>query len=283
MTILITGSTGKTSKRLAEILQASNTPFLIATRRDASEIPFPSVQFDWHEAKSFENPFNTATDISAVYLVAPETPEPAPFVNPFIDLAIAKGVKKYVLLSGTPQVKGGQFSGRIWSHLEQANVEFAVLRPTWFMENFSELQHQPSIKNDSTIYTAAEYGKVPFVSVDDIAEAASSFLLGKIPYGNKDYVILGPEALDHGETAEILSSVLGRQIVYVPKSVDEMVAQYTGIGLKPMFANAMPYLETLVRDGSEAKLKNDLESLIGKKGIDFRTWAEREAKGGYWG
>lgn len=287
MTVLITGSTGKTSTRIAQLLQTANIPFLIATRRDPASIPFPSTKLDWFDETSYINPF-TSTTITSIYLVAPDTFEPGPYLNAFIDLAVSKGVRNFVLCAGTSAQKGGQFVGPVWSHLESistadSSVHFAILRPTWFMENFSEMQHVTSIKDSSTFYTAAGDGKIPFVSADDIAEAAFVFLSGKREYGNRDYVILGPELLTHDRVAGILSKVLGRNVRHVRRSQGDMVEYYKSMGVKELYANFLPYLENTAKEGSEENLKDDLEGLIGRKGLGFGEWAEREAAKGYWG
>jgi ergot alkaloid biosynthesis protein len=286
MTILITGSTGKTSIRIAQQLQALNVPFLVASRRD--NIGFPTTKFDWYDSESFTNPFDdtsSTSPINTIYLSPPLTMEPAPIVNSFIDFSITRGVKKFVLCAGTSAVKGGQFVGKVWEHLEELKadgVEFAILRPTWFMENFSEMQHQFTIKNESLFYSAAEDAKIPFVSCDDIAAAAVAFLSGKVPYGNKDYMILGPDLLTHNQVASILSSTLGRPIKHEHKSMEEMVEQYKSVGMNDLYANFMPYLEITAKGGSEAAFENDLSGLTGRTGINLKDWAVREAKKGFW-
>ncbi|KAF2260931.1 NAD(P)-binding protein [Lojkania enalia] len=280
MTILVTGSVGKTSIRLASLLKSGNIPYIIATRRDS--IPnHPATKFDWLDESTWANPFKDAT-ISAAYLVPPDNVEPAPIVNKFIDYAISNGAHKFVFLGGSSTQKGGMYVGTVWSHLEEIGAQFAFLRPTWFMENFSESQHWRSIKEESQFYTAAEDGKIPFVSADDISEAAFCFLTGKKEFENRDYMILGPALLSHDEIAVILSNVLGRPIRHVRKSQEEMVEHYTKLGITPLFANFLSALETYARAGSEASFENSLEAIIGRRGVSFKEWASEQAKKGTW-
>jgi uncharacterized protein YbjT (DUF2867 family) len=236
MTILITGSIGKISSRVAAQLESLTPPLpiLVATRRSPETIPFPSVKFDWLDASTYEAPFQH--DISAVFIVPPEIQEPAPYVNRFIDLAILHGVRKFVLSAGTSAVKDGPFAGPIWSYLDSLatsqpdkNIEFAILRPTWFNENFSELQHPKTIRESSVIYSAAADGKMPFISADDIAAAAVAFLAGRAKCENRDHVLLGPELLSHDDAAKVFSEVLGREVRHEGKDMDGMVKQYESI------------------------------------------------------
>ncbi|KAF2253845.1 NAD(P)-binding protein [Trematosphaeria pertusa] len=287
MTILVTGSTGKTSLRLAQQLRAASLHYLIATRRSSLPDNHPSTKLDLTDPSTYPNPFASAADITGIYLVAPDTTEPAPHLNAFIDHAVSHGVLHFVLLAGTSATeKGGPYVGTVWSYLDALvaakGVSYAVLRPTWFMENFSEMQHVATIKSESAFYSTAGDGKMPFISADDIAAAASVFLSDPARLDNKDHILLGPQLLSHDEVARIFSGVLGREIRHVRRSQEEMVEQYTKVGVKPMFAHFLPFLETKVKAGEEAKFVDGFEDVVGRKGIDFKTWAEREAKKGYW-
>jgi festuclavine dehydrogenase len=137
MTILLTGGTGKTSLRLASLFDSASIPILLTSRRGPlASSTHPTVQFDWNIPSTWSNPFSTASDISAVYLLSGELSNPAPILNAFIDFAIEKGVRRFVLCSGSSCEYGGPFHGKIWQKLDEAKVEWAVLRPSWFMGMF---------------------------------------------------------------------------------------------------------------------------------------------------
>ena len=141
MTILLTGGSGTTGSRLAKLLQESSHPVLVASRSGLIN-DFPAVKFDWTDKSTFVNPFTHAqsqkSPITAVYLVAPDSstggPEPiTKIVNSFINLAKEKGVRRFVLLSASPIEAGGEHMlGETHAYLRDLDVEWAVLRPTWF-------------------------------------------------------------------------------------------------------------------------------------------------------
>ena len=133
MTTLITGGTGKTGRILARLFHAANEPFLVASRTGKTTDPFKAVTFDWMDATTFENPFNAANpNISRIYLIAPPAYEPLPIMKPFIDLAVAKGVKRFVLLSASQCNPGDPGPGGIHQYLIDIGVDYAVLRATGF-------------------------------------------------------------------------------------------------------------------------------------------------------
>ena len=66
-----------------------------------------------------------------------------------------------------------------------------------FTENFSKYFYA-SIRDQNEISGVAKDGRIPFVSVDDIAQAAYDALISeKSP--NKDYYIVGPELFSFDE------------------------------------------------------------------------------------
>lgn len=143
MAILLTGGTGKTSTGVARLLQDAKIPFLLASRRGQEAAPagMPAVSFDWLDSSTFAKPFEYqfpgGESISAVYLIAPSVPDPQPPMIAFVDYAIKQhGVKRFVLLGGSTVEIGGAFVGKVWQHLLDSNVEYCVLRATWFMGAF---------------------------------------------------------------------------------------------------------------------------------------------------
>jgi len=135
MTILITGGTGLTGLGLAKLLHASNHPFLIASRSGSAPEPFidRAVKFNFLDESTFEIPFQVDPAIDRIYLVAPVLGDAFPVVKSFIDFAMSKGTKRFVLCGGTGFDKGTWSYGKMHQYLEDVGVEFTVLRPTFFI------------------------------------------------------------------------------------------------------------------------------------------------------
>lgn len=230
-TILVTGSSGKTSSRLAKLLHQSGHSYLIASRKGTAPAPHAdkAVKFDWADASTYNNPFAAASDISAVWLVAPETGIDPSALTKFIDLAVERKVKRFVLLSATLVEPGGPFVGKVHEYLIQLGkskgIEWTVLRPTWFMgmcavskrprpclltqdptENFTEAWHKYTLASEGAIYSATGEGRLPFVSCDDIAAMAYHGLVDQ-PAHNRDFFVLGPKTVSYDEVC-VASSVL---------------------------------------------------------------------------
>ena len=136
MTILLTGGSGKTASRVANILRAQSVPYLVASRKGTAPNS-PAVRFDWSDPSTFSNPFDHPTckksPITAIYILVPdELNDPVGTANSFIDLSREHGVRRFVLLSASPVPEGGPFAGKVHEHIRRTCPEWAVLRPTWF-------------------------------------------------------------------------------------------------------------------------------------------------------
>lgn len=138
--ILLIGGTGKIASRIAPLLSSNGNNILIASRSGASpQLPnCQGVKFDWFDSTTFTSPFESAS-ISAAFLIHPTTLYPLSIMKPFIDLAISNGVRRFVLL-GSSIIDVGQevLMGKVSEYIISQNVDYAVLRPSWFMGMFSK-------------------------------------------------------------------------------------------------------------------------------------------------
>ena len=91
---------------------------------------------------------------------------------------------------------------------------WAVLRPSWFMQNFTgDHPHAESIRTTGTLASATGTGRVAFIDADDIAAvAAHALTAGDAP--NRDLVLTGPEALGYDDIAAVLTEVTGRRVTH---------------------------------------------------------------------
>jgi festuclavine dehydrogenase len=147
--ILVLGGTGTVGSRIVSQLAASSHPhrILVASRNgsknnESNPNTNPKVQhvpFNWHDTDTWDNLFPATagkTDITAVYLIAPPTLGAEQTMIDFVELARGRGVRRFVLQSGSPIEAGGPAMGKVHEHLrelgQRGEVEWACLRPTWF-------------------------------------------------------------------------------------------------------------------------------------------------------
>lgn len=274
--ILLTGGTGKTGKRIAKRLSRGGLRARVASRRGGRVADHESSRFDWGEPEGYADALR---GIEAIYLVAPsDATDSLGAMLPFLEQACGAGVRRFVLLSASSLAKGGPLMGGVHAWLEAEAPEWAVLRPTWFMQNFSEAQHLPSVCDEGKVYTAAGDGRVPFIDADDIAAAAVAALLApEAP--NRDFVLTGPRALSYDDVATIMGEAAGRPVEHIRLTEAELAQRWRALGLAPEYAAALAAMDTAIAGGSEDRLSDAVVALTGAAPRSFETFAAENAAG----
>lgn len=269
MSVLITGGTGKTGRRLAERLRARRVDFRVASRT--------ACRFDWADRTTWDAALE---GVSALYLVPPPGGgDPAAMID-FTRLALMRGAGRVVLLSASLLPAGGPGAGQVhaWliDHAADWAADWAVLRPSWFMQNFSEGQHLATIRDEDRIYSATGQGRVAFLSADDIATAAAVALTRSEPV-RAEFILTGPAALSYDAAAELIGQAAGRRIEHVPLSVEALAGRHRAAGLPPMSAQILAGMDALIAGGAEDRTTTSVRDLTGAAPIAFDDFCQASA------
>lgn len=266
--VLVTGGTGKTGRRLVSQLREKGTPCRVASRAAA---PAEGARhFDWTKRNTWDRALE---DVSAVYLVAPAVDaDPAPIMIDFAELALTRGVSRFVLLSASLLPAGGPAMGQVHLWLQENARQWTVLRPSWFMQNFSEGQHLATIRDENAIYSAAEDGRVPFVSADDISEAAMVALTRESTF-NSDFILTGDKLLTYDDVADCISKVIGRRISHHRLGPEALAARYRSSGLGSIHAQGLAAMDVAIAAGAENRVTICVEQLTGRSPTKFDAFA----------
>lgn len=262
MTVLVLGATGTTGSRVTAGLRAEGVDV-----RPVSRSTSPS--FDWADPATHREVLHGVT---AVYLLPPvEVADPEPLMTEFIATAMGAGTRRFVLLSSSLIDEATPGVGQVHAHLRERAPEWAVLRPSWFMQNFERGHYMADDARAGQIQTSIEDGRVAFVSADDIAAVAVRALLDT-PH-QTDHVITGPEALSYDDVARVLSDALGHLIVHHRVTRDEVSRRITRSGVDPVFASILAGLEDLLREGAEDRVTDTVERITGRPPQRLTDWA----------
>jgi uncharacterized protein YbjT (DUF2867 family) len=216
------------------------------------------------------------TDIDGLFLLAPPLDPEAPAkLNPVIDRAMAAGVRHIVLISALGVDQNDAAPLRVVEkHLMASNLEYTILRPNFFMENFSTGFLAPMIAQGG-IFLAADDAGTSFISIEDIAAVAAA-AFEKERFGDA-YNLTGPAALDHAQAAKIISEASGRQIQYHPLTEEAMLKGARDQGMPEGAVQYMGVLFSLVRNGWMAAVTGDVESVLGRPPVSFGDFAQAHA------
>lgn len=269
--ILVIGGKGKTGRRVAERLSETDAEVVVGTRIPSAP---QDRRFDWGDLASvaaFEG-------CSAAYLVAPtDRTDHLDAMQPILEGALERRVRRFVLLSSSLLERGDPMMGDVHAWLADNAPEWAVMRPSWFMQNFSEGPHARTIREEDTIYSATGNARVGFIDAGDIASAAVASLTSPEPL-NGDMVLTGPDALSYDDTAEMISKVTGRTIRHIPLSTRDLAGRFETQGLPTDYADILAGLDETIRTGVEDRTTRGVERLTGHKPTSFREFAKRVAE-----
>ncbi|MFI1286369.1 NAD(P)H-binding protein [Streptomyces sp. NPDC020858] len=272
-TTLVIGATGTTGSRTTAQLVAAGHRVKAAGRR-ATPLPGAEpVRFDWYDPTTFGDALD---GVDRAYLVPPVgDPDPASAMIPFLRQARAAGVRRAVLLGSSAISEGGPAVGAVHQALPGLFDQWAVLRPSWFMQNFTGTHaHADSIRTEGVIRTAAGTGRVGFVDADDIAAVAVQVLTNdRAP--NTDLVLTGPEALSHDDIAAIVTRVTGRPVVHHHLTYEDMRDRLAAV-IPPEFATLLAGMDRAIAEGAEERTTDTVQRLTGRPPNPFRAVAERE-------
>ncbi|EGX59750.1 NmrA family protein [Streptomyces zinciresistens K42] len=274
-TTLVIGATGTTGSRTAAQLTAAGHRVKAASRRATPVAGAEPAPFDWYDPATHA----AALDgVDRVYLIPPlGDSDPAATMLPFLHQARTAGVHRAVLLSSSAIPEGGPAVGTVHQALPDLFTQWAVLRPSWFMQNFTGTHaHARSIRNEGIIWTATASGRVGFVDAADIAAVAVRALTDE-QAPNTDLVLTGPEALSHDDVAAVITEATGRPVVHRRLSYEQMRDRLT-TQVPVEFAAMLAGMDRAIAEGVEDRITDTVQRLTGRPPRTFRALLERETR-----
>jgi uncharacterized protein YbjT (DUF2867 family) len=148
------------------------------------------------------------------------------------------------------------------------------------MQNFSEdfmLEHVLS----GEIRLPAGDVPTPFLDADDIADVAVAALT-EDRHAGQLYELTGPRSLTFAEAAAEITEATGREIRYVPVSLEEHAAEAAEHGVPAEVVELLTYLFSEVVDGRNANTTDGVQRALGREPRDFRDFARDAAASGVW-
>ena len=267
--ILVLGGTGKTGRRLVARLRADGAPVRVGSRSG-------TPRFDWEDSSTWPEALRGVSAVYLSYYPDLAVPGAADTVAAFAREAVAAGVPRVVLLSG----RGEPEAQRAEEAVRDAGTELTVLRCSWFMQNLSEeymLEHVLA----GQIRLPAGAVRIPFVDAEDIADVAHAALTEPGHEGRR-YELSGPRALTLGEVAAEISAASGRQVDYVPVSLDRHGAEAAAHGVDGEVIDFLTYLFSEVAVERNSSLTDGVRRALGREPTDFSVYARRVAASGAW-
>jgi uncharacterized protein YbjT (DUF2867 family) len=267
--ILVLGGTGKTGSRIVKQLNQLGKPVRPGSR--SGEIPF-----DWEDQTTWKPVLQNVETAYISFQPDLAVPGTADVISAFVKTAIENGIKKLVLLSGRGEPEAQQCEKAVM----HVDVNWTIIRSSWFCQNFSEGYLLESILAGYLALPVGDIGE-PFIDVDDIAELAVDAIITD-KHINQVYEVTGPRLLTFKEAVNEIAKATGRTIQYEQVTMQEYTAMLTEYNVPPEFISLITYLFAEVLDGRNEYVADGVKKALGRKPADFSAYISKALAKGVW-
>ncbi|MFF3575119.1 NAD(P)H-binding protein [Nocardia jiangxiensis] len=268
-TVLVTGATGKTGSRVVSNLRSRSIAVRTAARSGAD------ITFDWSDHDTYAPALEAVT---GVYLIAPiMRTDFAADVSLFLDQAESAGVEHVTFLSayGMEHAPVEVATRSVEQDLIARNrLSHTILRPAWFMQNFSETFLEPI---DGAIVVPTGEGAEAFIDADDIAAVAAITLITPAAHTGAAYSLTGPQALTVAEAAAIISETSGQRVIHQDLDRETWIAGVLSTGMPVEYGPVLRQLTETIASGNGSHPDNTVEKITGSPARTFRDFAHANA------
>jgi uncharacterized protein YbjT (DUF2867 family) len=265
---LVLAGTGKIGRRVVERLTARGLPVRVGSR--SGEPPF-----DWDDRSTWAPALK---GVGSAYVAHhwDALPGAAETMGSFAELAVERGVPRLVLMSG----RGEEEAERGQQAVRDSGADLTILRSTWFAQNFSEDYWREMVQAGDVALPAGATPE-PFVDAEDIADVAVAALTDDRHIGEL-YELTGPRLLTFADAVEEISEAVGREVRYVPVSIEDFVAASLEQGVPSELVEMLSLIFDEVLDGRNARLADGVQRALGREPRDFGDYVRAAAATGIW-
>ena len=268
-TTLVLGGTGRTGRRVVERLKVRGLPTRVGS-------PSAELPFDWEDRAIWAPALRNVESVYVSYYPDLAVTGAVAAVRSFASLAVEAGIRRLVLLSGRGEEEA-QHAERV---VQEAGAEWTVVRCAWFNQNFSESYLLEPVLAGEVVLPAGDVPE-PFVDAEDIADVAVAALT-EAGHAGELYELTGPRLLTFKEAVGKIARAAGREIRFVPISVEEYSSMLAKHEVSAEFVSLLTYLFSEVLDGRNAYRADGVQRALGREPREFADYAGDAAATGVW-
>ena len=281
--ILVLGVTGQLGRIVADHLLKNDSISLRVTSRKNEQLAKLKKQYgdavfmDLDDPRTFAVPFK---DVERLFLLTGYTVDMLVQSKAVVDAAKKAGIKHIVHLGVfTPEFDcyDPHFAWHqmIEVYIKESGIPYTFLHPNCFMQNFIGFY---SLAKNGRVRFYVNDKKVGWIALEDVGEAAAK-ILGEGPskHHSKDYWF-STESLNIHEVAKVFSEVTEKVFIADALPPEQFLVDF-GKDVKcidPYFVGVAEGCKQIVdgRMAYIADVRDDLPKLIGRKGLNLKSWAK---------
>lgn len=268
--VLVTGATGSVGSEIVRQALAQGLSVRSASRRGSAEAGAEAVVFDYEKPDTYAA---ALAGTEAVVLIAPPLDTQAyEKMLPFVAEALKEGRKLVMISAYGIEYAPESALGKLEAYIQQHAQRWTILRPSFFMENFST-GFLSGMVQGGAIYLNAGEGKTGFISTVDIAAVAVTALLDE-KHNGQAYGLTGAEALDHQEVVAKINAGAGANLQYVPVSDEAMLQGMVQAGVPQNGAEQATAMYAMVAQNIWGGLADGVENVLGRPATSFDAFVK---------
>jgi uncharacterized protein YbjT (DUF2867 family) len=286
--ILITGATGNVGSAVLDNLGSTDANLRALTREESNakslrDRGVEAVVGDFLEPETLGPALE---GVSTVLLLTPIHPEQVHQATNVIRAARESGNDPRIVRLSVHQASHeaptriSRQHAEIEDELISSGLPYTLLRPQSFMQN--TLATAPTVASEGRIYQPFEDGRLGMIDARDIGEVAAKVLIEEGHEGEV-YTLTGPATISFYDVAGALSEVLGKEVSYVPISLEKAKEVMLNVGIPEWKADALNEYAKAHSEGYSDWTTDYFEQLTGHPATTYKKFAsdfEKMFRGG---
>ena len=276
--ILVTGAPGRVGSALLERLTATEVEVraLVHDESKVQSLRDRGVEIVLGDFLEPETMGPVLEGVSTVFLLTPIHPEQVPQATNVIQAAKESGNDPRIVRLSVQQAsheapaRNSRQHAQIEDQLISSGLSYTILRPQSFMQN--TLMAARTVASEGRIYQPFKDGKLGMIDVRDIGEVAAKVLTEEGHEG-KTYTLTGPAAISLYDVAETLGEVLGKEVSYIPISLERAKEAMLIMGLSDWSADVLIEYAKVHSEGYSNFTTEDVEQLTGHPATPYKKFA----------
>lgn len=267
--ILVTGATGCIGGLVAsKLVELNHAPRVFVRDVDkAVKLLAPKVEIVVGDLADQDAVARAVDGIDRVLLVSPVHPDQRLLQGNLARAAAAVGNPLIVKVSGLgtkgdSYIDSGRWHAETEADIESLGLPYAFLRPNFFMQNLGFAIANG--RETGEIRAAVGDARIAMVDVRDVADVCVKLLTGEAELTGGAYALTGSVAYDYVEVAELLSSLLGRNVAYVRQSFDEARVSLEATEQPDWHVEILLQFNRAFRDGWGSEPNGVVERVLGR-------------------
>jgi uncharacterized protein YbjT (DUF2867 family) len=272
--ILVTGASGTVGSEVVKALSRRGARLRAGYRSRPQNVPkgVESVALDYDRPDTVRPALK---DVDTLFLLSSTVDVEGKVVEEAKQAGVRRIVKLSAFAADKEEHTFAKWHRAIEKRIEASALQWTFLRPAGFMQNVVNYMGE-TIRKQSAIYSSAGDGAVGAIDTRDIGAVAAR-VLTEGGHEWQAYELTGPQALNYGQIAEILTGVLGRPIRYVPISSEQYKQAAMAAGTPEAYADALVDLDRYYASGKAAVVTPTVRKLKGADPIPFEQFAREHA------